>query len=730
MDVVLSLPEVNDQHKSQIGGKAWALAAMQKAGLPVPRAMSITTVAYLVYLRDTGLRDRISMEIRRKRFEDMRWEELWDTALRVRNMFLNTPIPAHLYKEIEKALASAFGDKAVVVRSSAPGEDSASASFAGLHESYVNVKGASSVLDHVQLVWASLWSDRALLYRQELGLNVETSLMAVLVQELIVGEKSGIAFGKNPNDGSQAVIEAVHGMNQGLVDGDIEPDRWILQRKTGKVFSHAPAVREKAMVQAESGVHLAPLAKEQQRLFPLSEKEVLEVFDLSMQSEAYFGSPQDVEWTYRGETLYVLQSRPITVGQKKDGDDERGWYLSLHRTFENLSALRIRIEQELLPAMDEEAKELARVSLSSLSDEQLAEEIQRREEIYKKWQKTYWDEFIPMAHGIRLFGEVYNNIVRPADPYEFMMLLGDTDMVSLRRNRMLEKMAVLVRRDPDLAEQLNAGVSSYGNEEFEKTLHAFIAEFGDLSCAQDQCVQGPQAIINLVLEMAAHGGLKHKRPPEDFTALKEAFFSHFDGNKRNFAEKLLVLSRASYRLRDDDNIFIGRIKTQIVRAMDEGKARLKDRLESELSMIGAEIPHSEIVRALHEPEYVPMPRKKSRQKEQSSPLHARQLVGQPAGPGVGQGSARVVLDPNDLTAFKAGDILVCEALDPTMTFVVPLSEGIVERRGGMLIHGAIIAREYGLPCVTGVPNATELIHTGDPLVVDGYLGIVKIKDAD
>jgi pyruvate,water dikinase len=85
-----------------------------------------------------------------------------------------------------------------------------------------------------------------------------------------------------------------------------------------------------------------------------------------------------------------------------------------------------------------------------------------------------------------------------------------------------------------------------------------------------------------------------------------------------------------------------------------------------------------------------------------------------------------VENERELFAFKAGEILICDAIDPNMTFVVPLASGIVERRGGMLIHGAIIAREYGLPCVTGIPRATELIHTGDSLVVDGHLGIVTI----
>jgi pyruvate,water dikinase len=107
-------------------------------------------------------------------------------------------------------------------------------------------------------------------------------------------------------------------------------------------------------------------------------------------------------------------------------------------------------------------------------------------------------------------------------------------------------------------------------------------------------------------------------------------------------------------------------------------------------------------------------------------MKPRQIVGQPAGPGITKAKARVILSSSDMFTFEPGEVLVCDAIEPTMTFVVPLASGIIERRGGMLIHGAIIAREYGLPCVTGVPDATVQIHTGDTVTVDGYLGIVIV----
>ena len=106
---------------------------------------------------------------------------------------------------------------------------------------------------------------------------------------------------------------------------------------------------------------------------------------------------------------------------------------------------------------------------------------------------------------------------------------------------------------------------------------------------------------------------------------------------------------------------------------------------------------------------------------------ARQLVGQPAVRGIATGKARTVHEEEDLFGFLKGEVLVCDALDPNMTFVAPLCSAVVERRGGMLIHGAIIAREYGIPCVTGVPDVTSLIVTGDTVTVDGYLGLVIVS---
>jgi pyruvate,water dikinase len=104
----------------------------------------------------------------------------------------------------------------------------------------------------------------------------------------------------------------------------------------------------------------------------------------------------------------------------------------------------------------------------------------------------------------------------------------------------------------------------------------------------------------------------------------------------------------------------------------------------------------------------------------------RQLIGQPASPGVGSGLVRCIRGRDDLSKFRSGEVIVCDAIQPTMTHLVPLASAIVERRGGMLIHGAIIARELGIPCVNGVRDAAELLVDGDFVTVDGHLGIVAV----
>ncbi len=722
MKLTYHLSQIKKTDQKLVGGKASALAIMGQEELPVPKTICISTKAYDMFMDETGLRAQVLMEYHRKQFEQMRWEEMWDCSLRIQNMFARTPIPSTLAVPLTEEIADFFDKRAVAVRSSAIGEDSARASFAGLHESYLNVIGPEEVLEHIKLVWASTWSDAAILYRKEIGLEVEKSSMAVVIQELVQGQESGVIFGRSPVDHSKAVIEAVYGLNQGLVDGTIQPDRWIIDRDSGKIVSHTPAQRAKTVVPASKGVKVISLTTEKRNKPPLTRHKVKDIFKLEKRLAELFGSDQDVEWTYDHSKLRLLQSRPITTTGKAKDSDDRQWYLSLKRGFENLVDLRSKIEDEIIPEMVSEAESLKNLNLKQLEDEELATEISRRADICEKWKKQYWDYCIPFAHGIRLFGTVYNRAVKPENPYEFLELLEGTALKSVQRNEQLQRLASKLNADESLRKPVRSGKlpedSKFAKEAAALAEELFTPLLGMMSQSQLQA-----KMLELLIEMAEMGPAKKIKKDQAKSKLEKRFLANMPKTDRAFALELMDLARTSYRLRDDDNIYLGQIEKQLLNATQEAHNR-----SSTVSKIPLDISRAdEVVKCLRDPNYRPESRKSKPVEVQDKQIMPRQLIGQPAGSGLATGRARVIRKTEDLFAFKKGEVLICDAIDPNMTFVIPLASAIVERRGGMLIHGAIIAREYGLPCVTGVPDADKLIDTEDQITVDGYLGIVTIS---
>jgi pyruvate,water dikinase len=336
---------------------------------------------------------------------------------------------------------------------------------------------------------------------------------------------------------------------------------------------------------------------------------------------------------------------------------------------------------------------------------------------------VYWRDFIPFAHGARLFGQVYNDTVRPDDPFEFVELLTGSDTISRQRNQRLLGLAARVREDARLRRAAQRGDVDALAEGFRQELQVFAADFGralDFAAPGSDSTGGLLRILGALADRAPDAG----PAPAESSAEREArFLDAFPQAQRGHAAELLDLGRASYRLRDDDNIVLGRVERQYEAAIEELRQRLERRRGRDIACRDPE----ELAAAVADPSR-PLPEAQAVPPAvaDDTQVRARQLIGQPAGPGIVTGPAHVVADSSDIFDVAAGDVLVCDAIDPNMTFVVPLAGGIVERRGGMLIHGAIIAREYGLPCVTGVPEATRAIPQGATVTVDGYLGIVTV----
>nr|MEE4267224.1 PEP/pyruvate-binding domain-containing protein [Candidatus Krumholzibacteria bacterium] len=729
--VIVPLERAGQYSEAFVGGKARTLGRLLEAGYPVPRGFCIQVEAYQEFLAVTGLRATIAMELGRKSFADMRWEEIWDAALRIRAAFLKHPLPAELAAEIRSAYADLAPDLAAV-RSSAPGEDSAGRSFAGLHESVIGIADVDSLLDAVRIVWASLWSDAALLYRKELDLDVTRSRMAVVVQEFIAAPVSGVAFGMDPLNPMEdrEVIEAVPGFCEGLVSGAVDPDRWLLKRSTGEPISWTPG--------KNTGSEGRPV---------LPPEDVQDVHRTLRRVGHFLGYEPDLEWTKLPHELIVLQARPITLGA--DDDPERAWYLTLRPGAASLHELCERVTTDLIPALKAEGARLAEDHLSELSDADLADALANRQEIHERWKGIYRDEFIPFAHGVRRLGMYYNDAVRPLDPYEFVGLLEHQTMIATERNAALKNLARMLRNDPVLTCQLqelaSAGemtsrqawqkeagrlVSTASSGEFCQKFAFFLDEYLDLTFKSESMDDRPDLVLNILLQLASG---EEETSPESTGPidLEEKLLVAVGSDRQEEAREVLRVGRLSWQLRDDDNILMGALQNQLQRALNLAAERLQasGRLAGAIKLKADSVPI--ILEALRNSRggAVSLPTPEPASPGASSGLEGeapRQLIGQPAARGVASGQVRIVQDPADFSSFQRGEVMVCDAIQPTMTHLVTLASAIIERRGGMLIHGAIIARELGVPCVNGVSGATGILKNGDLVTVDGHLGIVTV----
>jgi pyruvate,water dikinase len=386
---------------------------------------------------------------------------------------------------------------------------------------------------------------------------------------------------------------------------------------------------------------------------------------------------------------------------------------------DDLDKLRHKIETQYFPDMDEEFHKMQSVDPSKLSDSNLAEEIQNRYDTYKKWEKIYWDEFIPLAHGIRLFGKIYNEKINPKDPFEYVKLLKGTNLLSVQRNQVLEELSEYLRQNQDLLIKIQK--KQYSDPKIQKMIEKIenqMFKHSSLLFSREDALQ----MINLVVEFAEFD--RFPVPVEEVIDenLENIFFTSFSQEEQDYATKLLDFGRACYRLRDDDNIYLGKIEKSLNIALHNAQNRLEERQIK----FADRMEIANILLALRDKSFKPpVPDFHTRLKKKFE-LKVRQIVGQPSSSGTVRGKAHVIKTKKDLFSFKKNDILVVDSVEPNMTFVIPLAKGIVEQRGGYLVHGAIIAREYKIPCVTGVPNAINSIETGDEIVVDGDFGLVIV----
>jgi phosphoenolpyruvate synthase/pyruvate phosphate dikinase len=304
-----ALESLRGEDRSSFGGKSASLGELLTAGIPVPPGFALSAEAYGAFLNEAGLRAVVaggdSESIR--------------TAIRAAS------IPDGVCREIEDRYG-ALGEPPVAVRSSALGEDSEEATFAGQQESYLWVRGAGAVADAVRDCWASLYTPEAVSYRARLGFTDDVA-MGVTVQAMVDAEVSGVMFTCNPLSGDPSVvaINASWGLGLAVVGGEVTPDDYLLSKVTGETVRVQVAEKHVEYV-ADSDGHGATrkqVAPERANARCLDDDALRSLVEMARRVERHFGSRQDIEWALaRGEhppdNLYILQSRPVTAVAKPD----------------------------------------------------------------------------------------------------------------------------------------------------------------------------------------------------------------------------------------------------------------------------------------------------------------------------------------------------------------------------------------------------------------------------
>ncbi len=324
--------EIGIGDRPTVGGKGASLGELARAGIRVPLGCVVTTAAFERFLAAIDPAGSIRRDIEQLRADDHEGCARAGKEVRARIESAELPedlqamIGAH-YEELHGRAVSSGATAPVAIRSSATSEDSADASFAGLQDTYLWVRGVDSVVEHVRKCWASLYAVESVMYRRRLKLPEQGLSMAVVIQRMIDSRSSGVMFTRSPNTGDRSVVvvEASWGLGSAVVSGEVTPDKYVVGKITGEILSRTVSckLRQHRPNAEGAGVIDEEVPLEQQNVPCLSDGELHALVAIAKRVERHYGCPQDIEWAIArnlppGENEFLLQSRPETVWAAKD----------------------------------------------------------------------------------------------------------------------------------------------------------------------------------------------------------------------------------------------------------------------------------------------------------------------------------------------------------------------------------------------------------------------------
>ena len=827
-----------------VGGKGANLGEMTRQGFPVPPGFCITTAAYRQVLDDAGLWPEVAARLDGLVVEDS--HALEAAASQIQQAILQAPIPARLADAIQQTYIRLDSGRArVAVRSSATAEDLPAASFAGQQETYLGVQGGDDLLAHVQKCWASLWTGRAIAYRQRNAFPHAQVHLAVVVQQMVAPDVAGILFTANPLNGQrqEMLINAAYGLGESVVSGRVTLDTYRL-RKGSPLAPLEQQTGSKAIridMQPGGGTLTRSVSDEEQQRLCLDAPWLERLHDLAQKVETHYGAPQDIEWAIAGDQLYLLQTRPITSLPPVEAAPRtltrlERWiqedildhypappypldYTAVTDSYEQLqiatrrlgadapsAAEIIRMDENGLTHIEAQAPRLTwrmlklplelrrllridpaswrsqhaprfatarqalqSVDLQALSDKALVEFIQQAVEMANEIGRLRFPHYI-LPWMLRLSQlRLFIRLARLDGTLNEIDLLAGLDYRTVEIGQALQQLAALAAGIPAVRQvflEHPDGQAVFAQLQALPEARAFLQaleEFFRLHGARTMkvylpfsnrsWVENPAALyatLAVILragaaegQPGAQGDAPGPQPAYQQISARQQVGGRLPAFLRPAFLKTLQRFRTGHVAREDTVYAIEQAFVLARRGVDQAVQRLvqRDLLCSAQQSLYLTLP--ELFAALHGEHSQDEIQRRVRQREKMRPgalavwrqaegasipgeNGAGRLKGIPGSPGVASGAARLITGPQEFGKLQAGDVLVCSFTDPAWTPLFLLASAVVADTGGPLSHAAIVAREYGIPAVLGVHNATQQIQDGQPLLVDGSKGEVVI----
>ena len=768
------------------GGKGASLGEMTQVGVPVPSGYVVLALAFEQFLHETDLLQEIDAILATVNHQEMHTVE--HASEQIQALIMGAKMPKNIAHEIERNF-ELLDAEFVAVRSSATAEDSASAAWAGQLDSFLNTRH-TELLKNVQRCWASLFTPRAIFYRFEKELHLTKISVAVVVQNMVASEVSGIAFSVHPvtEDRNQLIIEAGFGLGEAIVSGQVTPDSYVVEKTPRKVLDINVSTQTRALCRAEKGGNewqyiSEPRASSQ----VLDEKQIFELSDLIVKIENHYGFPCDIEWVYEGGKFYIVQSRPITtlsnaapvsesavhlklealgVFDKDKWSDEGRWiqapFVCTFFPHWNTSEVVRRIvpglsfgdyftlegsafmSKEDPQRLGEHMKKLyaeGTLGILTASIDQEGEHIFKKIEVWLAKDDAY-------ARGhLQEFVELYREfagfwMIEAYVGYQIARIAKEVGYVATEAE-LFGKVHPYLRKT--WIETEVDDIKQLATDAVECPDDATIAERLEAYRQKYQWMK----MVKWVGEPLSVAQAK-ERLREEVENIKQGNYieSHHATDK---PDDIVALSVASAYWRAE----CGRIEMRAalrLKPVLESLARECDVSYEQLLLLSPE----ELVAIAQSPaplglevlarergflstvvggeEVIVSAAEPEYQKIKNLHLSfdasqaSGTLQGVGAAPGKVVGRARIVLSMKDAYTFEDGEILVAPETTPSFVPLMRKAAAILTGRGGITSHAAIVSRELKKPCVIAIKDVTKILQTGDVVEVDADKGIVRILE--